>query len=68
MSANDVEISTKLRPGEWTEETLAVLIQGYRQKIADMGAKPGDIKTHIEHTSVGGVNVRVEWEREPQNH
>ncbi|WP_104086229.1 hypothetical protein [Arthrobacter sp. GMC3] len=63
MSSDDVEISTRLRPGEWTEESLATLVQEYQHKIAEMGATPAEIKTHIEHTEAGGVKVRVEWER-----
>jgi hypothetical protein len=63
MSSEDVEISTRLRPGEWTEESLAVLVKEYEHKIAEMGAKPADIKTHIEHTEAGGVKLRVAWDK-----
>ncbi|MEO6530008.1 MAG: hypothetical protein ABI563_19370 [Specibacter sp.] len=65
MSAENVKISTRLRPGEWTEDSLAVLVQEYRHKIAEMGAAPARIKTHIEHTEAGAVKVRVEWDRAP---
>ena len=68
MSSEDVEISTRLRPGEWTEESLAVLVKEYEHKIAEMGAKPADIKTHIEHTETGGVKVRVVWDKEEQEY
>lgn len=63
MNSEDVEISTRLRPGEWTEDTLAVLVKEYEHKIAEMGAKAADIKTHIEHTEAGGVKVRVVWDK-----
>ncbi|MGA7203742.1 MAG: hypothetical protein WBX27_03820 [Specibacter sp.] len=68
MSSDDVEISTRLRPGEWTEETLAELVKEYQHKISEMGAKPDEIKTLIEHTEAGGVKVRVEWDRVPEEY
>lgn len=68
MSAHDVEISIRVSPGDWTEESLESLIQGYQQKIAEMGANPSEIKTFVDRTKAGGVNVRVEWVREPQNY
>jgi len=63
MSNDDVEISTRLRPGEWSEESLAELVKDYQQKIAEMGAKVSEIKTHVEHTEAGGVKVRVMWDK-----
>lgn len=63
MAAGDVEISTLVPEGEWTDESLAVLVKGYQHKIAEMGAAPGDIKTALERTPQGGVKVRVVWEK-----
>lgn len=66
MSNDEVEISTRLRPGEWSEESLAMLVKEYEHKIAEMGAEPGAIKTHVEHTEAGGVKVRVVWDKPPE--
>ncbi|MCQ9164808.1 MULTISPECIES: hypothetical protein [unclassified Arthrobacter] len=63
MAAGDVEISTLVPEGEWTQESLAVLVQGYERRIAEMGALPAEIKTNIEHTDLGGVKIRVVWEK-----
>lgn len=37
MSSDDVEISTWLRPGEWTQESLDELLREYQHKIAEDG-------------------------------
>ncbi|PYI65582.1 hypothetical protein CVV68_17845 [Arthrobacter livingstonensis] len=63
MAAGDVEISTLVPEGEWTDESLAVLVQGYERKIAEMGAEPGEIKSYIAPTDLGGVKIRVVWEK-----
>ena len=42
-----VEISTRIRPGEWTEESLAELVITYRARIAEMGAPPTEMATDI---------------------
>ncbi|MCU1520851.1 MAG: hypothetical protein JWN19_1236, partial [Arthrobacter sp.] len=33
-----VEISTRMRPGEWTEDSLSELVANYRQELLGMGA------------------------------
>jgi len=63
MASDDVEISTLVPEGEWTDESLAVLVADYEHKIAEMGATQSQIKTHVEHTSRGGVKIRVVWDR-----
>ncbi len=56
-----VEISTRMRPGEWTEESLAELTDSYRTRITEMGANAGDIVTNIERNDNGSVLVTVSW-------
>lgn len=63
MAVGDVEISTLVPQGEWTDESLAVLVEGYGRKLTEMGALPDEIKAHVEHTSRGGVKIRVVWEK-----
>ncbi|MBB6402866.1 hypothetical protein [Arthrobacter sp. AZCC_0090] len=57
-----VEISTRFRPGEWTEASLAALTASYREKIRAMGAAPEDIVTHIDRGTNGSVAVSVSWD------
>lgn len=64
MAVGDVEISTLVPQGEWTDESLAVLVEGYGRKLTEMGALPDEIKAHVEHTSRGGVKIRVVWEKD----
>lgn len=63
MSEDQVEVSTRLRPGEWTEESLATLVADYQQDIAAMGALPEHILTHVERLENGAVNVKVAWDK-----
>ncbi|MGO4237316.1 hypothetical protein [Pseudarthrobacter sp. YAF2] len=56
-----VEISTRIRPGEWTEESLAELVITYRARIAEMGAPPTEVATDIERNDDGSVKVVVSW-------
>ena len=56
-----VEISTRIRPGEWTEESLAELVSTYRARIAEMGAPPTEMATDIERNDDGSVKVVVSW-------
>ncbi len=58
-----VEISTRMRPGEWSEETLAALVSGYQEKIMAMGALAEDIITTINRDHDGGVSVKVAWDK-----
>lgn len=56
-----VEISTRMRPGEWNEESLAQLVETYRARIVEMGASPADIATDIDRNDDGSVKVVVAW-------
>ncbi|BCW20450.1 hypothetical protein AB0N71_12965 [Pseudarthrobacter enclensis] len=62
-----VEISTRMRPGEWTEESLEELVASYRTRIADMGARPADVVTDIERNDDGSVKVAVSWVKPADN-
>lgn len=57
-----VEISTRFRPGEWTEASLAALTASYQEKIRAMGAASGDIATRIDRGTNGSVAVCVSWD------
>ncbi|TLM82751.1 hypothetical protein FDW83_12460 [Pseudarthrobacter sp. NamE2] len=56
-----VEISTRMRPGEWTEASLEELVNSYRHRIVEMGASVSDIVTDIERNDDGSVRVAVSW-------
>jgi len=56
-----VEISTRMRPGEWTEESLAELVSTYRMRIEEMGAPAAEVATDIERNDDGSVKVIVSW-------
>ncbi|MDR6989750.1 uncharacterized membrane-anchored protein YhcB (DUF1043 family) [Paenarthrobacter nitroguajacolicus] len=58
-----VEISTRMRPGEWTEESLQEHVENYRQQIRDMGASESQIVTNVERTEGGAARVVVSWDR-----
>lgn len=58
-----VEISTRMRPGEWTEESLQAHIEDYRQQIRNMGATDAEIVTNVERTDEGAARVVVSWNR-----
>lgn len=58
-----VEISTRMRPGEWTEESLQEHLEDYRQQIRNMGAKESQIVTNVERTEEGAARVVVSWDR-----
>ncbi|MHA7196305.1 hypothetical protein ACX800_21305 [Paenarthrobacter nitroguajacolicus] len=58
-----VEISTRMRPGEWTEESLLEHIEDYKQQIRDMGARETQIVTNVERTEEGAARVVVSWDR-----
>ncbi|WP_104045835.1 hypothetical protein [Arthrobacter sp. ZGTC412] len=61
-----VEISTRMRPGEWTEESLELLVESYRERIVEMGASPTDVVTDIDRSDDGSVRVAVSWDK-PEN-
>ena len=58
-----VEISTRMRPGEWTEASLEELVRTYRTRIVEMGANLSDVVTDIERNDDGSVRVAVSWDK-----
>lgn len=58
-----VEISTRIRPGEWTESSLEELVTTYRAKLLGMGARVPDIVTEIDRNEDGSVRVSVSWRK-----
>lgn len=56
-----VEISTRMRPGEWTQESLTELVGSYQQKLREMGAPDDEIGTSVETPEDGSANVKVSW-------
>jgi len=60
-----VEISTRMRPGEWTEESLAELVGTYRTRVQEMGAPAAEVATDIERNDDGSVKVVVSWTKPP---
>lgn len=56
-----VEISTRMRPGEWTEASLEELVTTYRAKILAMGAAVREVVTDVERNDDGSVKVVVSW-------
>jgi hypothetical protein len=56
-----VEISTRMRPGEWTEDSLVELVDTYRARMAEMGAPAAEVVTEIERNDDGSVKVVVSW-------
>jgi len=59
-----VEISTRMRPGEWTEESLLEHVENYKQQIRDMGAAETQIVTDVERTEGSAAVVVVRWDRQ----
>ncbi|WP_427131561.1 hypothetical protein [Pseudarthrobacter sp. S9] len=60
-----VEISTRMRPGEWTEESLSALVVSYWDKLLRMGAAVSAIEVVTERDEGGGVSVVVTWIKAP---
>jgi len=56
-----VEISTRMRPGEWTEDSLVELVDTYRRRVEEMGAPAAEVATDIERNDDGSVKVVVSW-------
>ncbi|CAH0271698.1 MULTISPECIES: hypothetical protein [unclassified Arthrobacter] len=56
-----VEISTRMRPGEWTEESLIALEASYREQLLRMGAAASEIDVVIDRDDGGGVSVVASW-------
>lgn len=64
MDGNDgepVEISTRMRPGEWTQESLTELLGSYQAKLRAMGAAEAEIETFVETPDDGSAKVKVSW-------
>lgn len=59
-----VEISTRMRPGEWTESSLEELVTTYRAKLMGMGASVADIVTAVDRNDDGSVRVFVAWRKD----
>ncbi len=62
-SSEPIEISTRMRQGEWSQESLAELLGSYQNKLREMGAPDDQIKTNVETTDDGAANVHVSWQR-----
>ena len=58
-----VEISTRIRPGEWTEASLSQLVAAYRKDLLGMGAAPGEIDVVTDRDEHGGVSVVATWRK-----
>ena len=56
-----VEISTRMRPGEWTEESLPAVVAAYRDQLLGMGAADSEIDVVIDRDDGGGVSVVASW-------
>lgn len=56
-----VEISTRMRSGEWTQESLTQLLASYQQKLREMGAPADEIETSVETPEDGGAKIKVSW-------
>lgn len=60
-TAEPVEISTRMRPGEWTADSLEELVRSYQQKLAEMGAPEQEIETVVDTPADGSASVNVSW-------
>ncbi|MEZ2389525.1 hypothetical protein AB6813_08230 [bacterium RCC_150] len=56
-----VEISTRMRPGEWTEASLEDLVASYRDRLVGMGALASEIDIVTDVDDDGGVSVVATW-------
>ena len=56
-----VEISTRMRPGEWSEENLSEIVANYRQELMSMGAPASDIDVSTERDDHGGISIVATW-------
>lgn len=64
--AEPVEISTRMRPGEWTPGSLKELTASYQQKLREMGAPEAEIRTSVETPQDGSAQVHVSWQHHGQ--
>jgi hypothetical protein len=60
-----VEISTRMRPGEWTETSLEEVVTLYRARLMEMGAGATEVVTEVERDDDGSVQVDVSWIKSP---
>ncbi len=58
-----VEISTRMRPGEWTESSLEELLTTYRAKIMAMGAAVSEVVSEVLRNDDGSVAITVSWNK-----
>ncbi|MHA7268694.1 hypothetical protein [Arthrobacter sp. HLT1-20] len=63
INGEPIEISTRIRPSEWTPESLSELIASYQHKLLEMGAPEGEIRTELHQPVDGSASVRVSWDR-----
>ncbi|WP_243399898.1 hypothetical protein [Arthrobacter glacialis] len=63
INGEPVEISTRIRPGEWTPESLSELVASYQHKLLEMGAPESEIRTELQQPEDGSASVRVSWDR-----
>ncbi|WP_211320853.1 hypothetical protein [Arthrobacter livingstonensis] len=62
-NAEPVEISTRLRPGEWTQQSLEEVTGSYQDKLRVMGSPEAEITTEVSRPNDGSAGVRFSWER-----
>lgn len=62
-NSEPVEISTWMRPGEWTTESLTELVGSYQLKLGEMGAPENEIETSVETPEDGSAKINVSWRR-----
>lgn len=55
------EISTRMRPGEWTDASVEELVASYRARILAMGAAPSEVVAEVEKNDDGSIKVSVTW-------
>lgn len=58
-----VEISIRVRPGEWTEDTLPSLVASFRDQLLRMGAPPEEVTVATDRDDRGGVSIVATWNR-----
>lgn len=61
-TAEPVEISIRMRAGEWTQQSLEELVRSYQLKLAEMGAPEGEIQTVVDTPDDGSASVHVSWQ------
>ncbi|WP_197277855.1 hypothetical protein [Arthrobacter alpinus] len=59
--AEPVEISVRMRSGEWTPESLVELTASYQRKLFEMGAPESEVLTEVDTSEDGSASVRVSW-------